>query len=364
MSQTTQNPDPTSDADLLARFCCHRDEQAFSDLVHRHGPMVLGVCLQILRRHHDAQDAFQATFLILAMRPRAIHRESSLASWLYKVAFRTAMRSAKQRQRETTRLIEDDPVSSEDPLQTIYESSLLAALHEEMSKLPASYRAALVLCYLEGKTRREAADELQCTDSSIKAKLARAKQMLRVRLSRRGVLLSAALPLIYQTQAMAHPLLSPALVSWTATNALVSATLGPPHHLPSEVVTLVREGSSYMSLPVTTKMLACAAVFGMAIFGWALFAGQPPQQRPTTANGVHVISPPVRPAMDQTGTGPLKYVVGDPQGNIGSLTVFDNVIHVPNQDGVTLGWASTPPQENEILLTIDGESNFDLRQSS
>ena len=92
--------DLSTDADLLAEFRCHQDERAFAEILRRHGPMVMGLCRSILQNHHDVEDAFQATFLVLAMRSRGIKRESSVASWLYKVAYRTAMRAAKRRQRQ------------------------------------------------------------------------------------------------------------------------------------------------------------------------------------------------------------------------------------------------------------------------
>ena len=123
-AKTTTDHDLNTDADLLSRFCYHHDEDAFAELVHRHGSMVLTICQQTLGHSHDAQDAFQATFLILATKASSIKKEGSLASWLYKVAFRTSMRAAKHRQQNRCDSISDEAATSEDPLQAIHLQSV------------------------------------------------------------------------------------------------------------------------------------------------------------------------------------------------------------------------------------------------
>ncbi len=269
-----------TDADLLSRFVCHQDDLAFTELVRRHGPMVLGVCTQILRQHQDAQDAFQATFLILAMRAHSIKQENSLGSWLYQVAYRTAMRSAKQRQQSLAQLVVDDTYVSDDPLQTIYEQSLQTALHEELTKLPAAYRAPLVLCYMEGKTRNEAASELECTAASIKARLARAKRMMRVRLSRRGIALSVAMTAACKGIESASADVSCDLAAAAVQNAATTIASGSTDHLTPDIVYLITKGNALMSVSTSAKMVACAAAFGFAVFGWTLLAGDGSNREP------------------------------------------------------------------------------------
>ena len=146
-----------ADSELLMQFVQHRDEDAFSELVARHAPMVLGVCTQILRDRFEAEDVFQATFLILAQKAHKIKRSSSLSGWLHQVASRAAWRAFKQKPRHGDEMQDIESPESEQWLQ-IAEQEEQIALHEELNRLPAQYRDVLVLCYLEGKTRVEAAD--------------------------------------------------------------------------------------------------------------------------------------------------------------------------------------------------------------
>jgi RNA polymerase sigma factor (sigma-70 family) len=149
-----------SDAQLLSRFAAARDaasESAFRELVHRHGSMVMGVCRQILRHPHDADDAFQATFLVLVRKADSIRVAESLAPWLYAVAYRTARRARAVASRYRSTPVE----SLEDPMGHAASDSchfdLRPLLHEELNRLPGKYRQPIVLCHLEGKTHEEAA---------------------------------------------------------------------------------------------------------------------------------------------------------------------------------------------------------------
>jgi RNA polymerase sigma factor (sigma-70 family) len=192
-----------SDGQLLARFAAHRDELAeiaFAVLVHRHGPMVLRVCRQILGDWHTAEDAFQATFLILARKAGSIHQPELLGHWLHGVALRTArearMRHDRRRRNESPR---EERIGAEPIDETARPESLLVcreefeALHEEVSRLPERYRIPVVLCELEGLTYREAALRLRCPVGTIGVRLRRARERLRVRLTRRGLAPTAGL---------------------------------------------------------------------------------------------------------------------------------------------------------------------------
>jgi RNA polymerase sigma factor (sigma-70 family) len=182
-----------SDGQLLERFARQRDEAAFATLVRRHGPLVLGVCWRGLRQAEDAEDAFQATFLVLARKAGSIRWQASIANWLYEVASRVTanVRGASARRRRQERQVVEIP-----PVQTRPEPDdreLGRALDEELRRLPERYRAPLLLCYLEGQTRDEAAQQLRCPLGTLKHRLERGREMLRRRLSRRGVTLSATL---------------------------------------------------------------------------------------------------------------------------------------------------------------------------
>ncbi len=192
-----------SDGQLLSRFNAHGDELAeiaFTALVRRHGPMVLRVCRQVLGDWHTAEDAFQATFLILARRAGSIRRPELLGHWLYGVALRTArtarMRGERRRRRESS----GGDVMSVEPIGDLDRPELpsisreeLEALHEEVSRLPERYRVPVVLCELEGLTYHEAALRLRCPVSTIGVRLKRARERLRVRLTQRGLAPTAGL---------------------------------------------------------------------------------------------------------------------------------------------------------------------------
>src|SRR5437763_2284216 len=153
-----------TDGQLLEDYLSRRDEAALAALVQRHGPMVWGVCRRVLFNHHDAEDAFQATFLVLVRKAASIASRELLANWLYGVAHQTALKArataAKRKGRE--RQVTDMPepaVTQHDPWRDVQ-----PVLDEELSRLPDKYRGVLVLCDLEGKTRKEAAQQLGCPD--------------------------------------------------------------------------------------------------------------------------------------------------------------------------------------------------------
>ena len=180
------------DAQLLEAFLELRDETAFAAIVRRHGPMVLGVCKRFLRSHHDAEDAFQAVFLVFMKRADSIRPKSQLANWLYGVAFKTACKTraylGKRRLREWS--VASVPERGCPESQEWGDFWLL--LDQELNQLPDIYRAPIVLCDLEGKSRREAAHALGLLDGTLSGRLARARSRLAARLSRRGVSLSGA----------------------------------------------------------------------------------------------------------------------------------------------------------------------------
>jgi RNA polymerase sigma factor (sigma-70 family) len=178
------------DGPLLERFVAG-EEAAFAALVRRHGPMVLGVCRRVLGELHAAEDAFQATFLVLLRRAGALNRRGSLASWLYTVAYRVALRAraaAARRQCQERKVAQmADTVSGPDESWL----DLQPVLDEELSRLPEHYRAAVLLCCVQGKTNAEAARQLGWPLGTVKGRLARARDLLRERLGRRGITLSA-----------------------------------------------------------------------------------------------------------------------------------------------------------------------------
>ncbi len=174
-----------SDSQLLKRFARKKDEAAFEALVHRHGPMVLGVCQRILKDWHEAEDAFQATFLVLARKARAIGRPELLGNWLYGVAYRTSLKAKDSAVRRNENERQVAQMTLMQPREHGSWRDLQEMVDEELEGLPAKYRAPLVLCYLQGKTNEEAARVLGWPSGSMSGRLARGRELLRERLSRR-----------------------------------------------------------------------------------------------------------------------------------------------------------------------------------
>ncbi len=232
---------PLRDKELLEQFVAGSEESAeaaFTALVDRHGAMVLGVCRRVLGNRHAAEDAFQATFLVLARKASEIARREQLASWLYGVARRAALdaraRAARRHAREKRLSI----MSSPESIDEIDKNELSSILDEELGRLPERHRAAIVLCELEGLSRREAAGRLGVSEGTLSSRLARAKTRLRERLSRRGLALSAAILASALTQDVRALTVPPSLVNSTI-----------------QIATLVASGSSLAgvtSAPVVT----------------------------------------------------------------------------------------------------------------
>jgi RNA polymerase sigma factor (sigma-70 family) len=262
-----------SDAQLLERFARLREEAAFEVLVWRHGPMVLNVCLRILRREHDAEDAFQATFLALVRKAGAIGKGESVGSWLYKVAYRVALRA---RTLTPMRPLADDPTAPA-PNDEILCREMHSVLNEEIGHLPDKYRAAFVLCHVEGQTTDAAALALGCPRGTISTRLSRARKLLRRRLARRGYDLSA--PAGFEPVV---PVLPSALVQATV-NAVRFGTVEQAivaGAISVRVATLTKGAMGTMS--ITKFTLATAIIVAVSLLGGACLVhraqGDPPAQ--------------------------------------------------------------------------------------
>ena len=181
----------SDDAQLLGRYLGHRDEAAFTAIVRRYGAMVWGVCARRLGETPDAEDAFQATFLVLVRKAPNLRGPDSLGPWLYGVANRTALkakgRNARQVAREQTRTHDAGCKLREEPNQESLWDELRPVLDEELNRLPEKYRRPLLLCYLQGLSNEEAAQALGCPKGTVFSRLSRARDLLRQRLARRGV---------------------------------------------------------------------------------------------------------------------------------------------------------------------------------
>jgi len=180
-----------SDGQLLQRFLQHQDEAAFTTLMQRHGPMVMGTCLRLLHDDHLAEDVFQATFLVLVRRAASIQKQDSLASWLCRVAHHLSLTARTQAARRQTHESRAIPMTDCESIPDVDRQETRRLLDEEVQGLPAKLHAPVVLCYLEGKTYEEAAQQLAWPLGTVKKRLAQGRDRLRQRLTRRGVVATA-----------------------------------------------------------------------------------------------------------------------------------------------------------------------------
>src|SRR5262249_22586788 len=277
-----------TDGELLGCFLSRRDESAFEALLRRHGPMVLGVCRRVLRNEADAEDAFQATFLVLVRKAATIRPRGMVGNWLYGVAHTTALKARAMNTRRLTREREAAlPPKPEATAET--QRQLHALLDQELKVLPDKYRAAIVLCDLEGKTRQDAARHLGVPDGTLAARLARGRVMLAKRLTRRGLAVSGASLEVVMAQFAASASVPPSVVSSTINAATVFAAGQAASGAISPAVAILTEGvlkSMLLSkLKIATAVLVAAVllVAGISLPGLLLAAGptQPPKTEKT-----------------------------------------------------------------------------------
>lgn len=264
-----QEGETAPDALLLDRFIKQWDHEAFRDLVGRHGPMVLGVCRRILRDHADAEDVFQATFLLLVRKAGSVRKRESVGPWLYGVAQRVALEARGAALRRPVPVPLDAEVPGVDELDGLEHDELLAALHEELGRLPEKYREPLVLCYIEGLPHEAVARQLGWPLGTVRTRIARGRDLLAARLTRRGLAPAAvllALGLIPKTEAAVPPRLVEATLRAAARVAAGEPV--PRGEVPARVIALERKVRKSMNL-IRLKWLTALAL-GAVVTGAGL----------------------------------------------------------------------------------------------
>ena len=288
-----------ADREALRAFVACRDESAFALIVERHGPMVLSVCRRVLHHAQDAEDAFQATFLVLARKASGIGKSESLPSWLHGVAFRVSLRAkrdaGRRRAREQRAPI---PVGS-DPAEALAWRDVQILLDAEIGRLPERYRSAFVLCCLEGRNRAEAAAELGVEENTLSSRLARARERLRCRLARRGIDLGAALAAVALTTGATNSAVPAALLDTTTRAAALFAARQPLTGISTFTLQLTNGTMQTMAITKIKWATAALAIGGtLAIGTWG--AGQGPGRNPAGpagGPGTAAEPPPDKPAV-------------------------------------------------------------------
>jgi RNA polymerase sigma factor (sigma-70 family) len=319
----SQTLEDLNDGTLLERFAIGGEEAAFATLVRRHGPMVLGVCRRVLQSGADAEDAFQATFLVLFRRAAALERSGSVANWLYTVAYRVALRARVQASRRRRHQREVGDVLDSSPSPDAVLDDLQPVLDEELNRLPEKYRAPVVLCYMEGKTTGAAARLLGCPAGTVRGRLSRARGLLRARLAQRGVTLSAGLLstlLIENSSAAVPAALAEAAVR---TTVLVAAGMACP---PAEALAQgVLQGflRTKLKLGVALVLVVAAVMAGAGVLrSWA---GTRTTEGAIPA-GVFVEGPEEKTVKDRPGSTPKDEKPDVAENEKKRLTVAGSVV--------------------------------------
>jgi RNA polymerase sigma factor (sigma-70 family) len=304
--------DQRSDGQLLECFLLEREPAAFTALMRRHGGMVLGVCRRIVRHAHDAEDVFQATFLVLARKAASISKRESVGSWLHGVALKLAkkFKTRQDRCRQRDRLVAAP--SAADPSLEAAWRELQTLLDAEVQRLPARYREPLLLCYLEGKTHEEVARQLGCPVGTVHSWLARGRDLLRDRLQRRGLPISGAVLAAVFAVNSSTAAVPTCLFERTLQAALLFATgttsLGAA---PAAVVALAQSGMKSMNFVRLAIMLSLTVALGLVTAGAVVL---PARSGHSSTNAAADVPPATPPAAFLAANEPpvLTDVYGDP----------------------------------------------------
>jgi RNA polymerase sigma factor (sigma-70 family) len=294
-----------TDGQLLDRFVAQREGAVFEALVHRHGPMVWGVCRRVLRDHHDAEDAFQATFLVLAGKASTVRPREKLGNWLYGVAYQTAIRARATRARRRMREGQVTAMPEPEAVSQVQRDDLIEWLDLEISRLPETYRIPIVLCELEGKTHREAAEQLGWQIGTVSGRLSRARSILAMRLTRRGASLSAGSLAVLLAQESATASVPINLIGSTAQAASLFAPGGAVTAgvVSAGVAALTREVMQSMlryKMKVVTAMVLVIALAGGAIGGLGFRGVQATaSQEPKPTDSAEKSGPAASPALKE-----------------------------------------------------------------
>lgn len=375
-----------TDAELLEAFVARRNETSFEAILDRHGPMVLGLCRRILRNEADAEDAYQATFLVLVRKAASIRPRGMLGNWLYGVANTTALKALAMKSKRSAK---ERAAAARPKIRAPETSQLLHLLDRELNTLPDIYRAAIVLCDLEGKSIKEAAQQLGCPQGTMASRVGRGRTMLARRLAHHGVAFSGAVLASTLARQATAAAVSPVLLKSTVDAAMLFATgHGMAIGALSSTVVALSEGVlktmligklKFATATVMTVMLGTSATIGVAPNLGTTFAFAPTahNERPASPPADGRMRPRNGPAPVDQAHAPLstpRPFIMKPQSSLGLQTKLvpkrtpnnEEVVDRASKSKVAAWVNGQPIFKDEILLQIQlGKTEFDgaLRQT-
>jgi RNA polymerase sigma factor (sigma-70 family) len=294
---------------LLARYADARDEAAFEALVARHGPMVLATCHAVLRNEHDVDDAFQATFLVLARKARKVRAGDALGGWLHRVAYRAAVQASAESRRRRRREAKATAMATFNATHTEPDPDIAAVVHEELDRLPDRQRLPVVLCDLEGLTYEHAARQLRWTEPTLRHRLVKARQRLRHRLIRRGVTAGAVGVAVVAPATGARAAVPAALAHSAIAAAMGGSSTAPIAALANTIIRSMLMTKLKIASACVLASVALASAGVVAVGAWQTDEPKAAMRASGVANGATAVAPiaprdadaePQAPA----GTGP------------------------------------------------------------
>jgi RNA polymerase sigma factor (sigma-70 family) len=340
-----------SDRQLLDRFTADGDEEAFAVLVRRHGRTVLAACRQVLADPADIDDAFQATFLTLLKKAKRVNWADSLGNWLYAVAHRVAVHArADTRRRQDRESAAGKRKPADAPPPDLSWREAVAVLHEELDRLPDRYRLPLLLCYLEGQSRDEAAKNLGWKPGAVKGCLERGRQLLAGRLARRGITLSAGLLAVVRGSSAA---------TGSPTPDLVRLTLRAASGAPGPAVAALVNGASRMVLTAKKTVASLVVLLGLIGAGLGLRspetgAAQGAAPQATTTQAAR------KPAEEPAIRGRALGTDGQPLAGAKLLVVADRKVTEAGATGPDGRFEVARPKKLECLVVVPDEGGMDF----
>jgi len=333
-----------SDGDLVQRFAHTSDAAAFEAIVRRHGPMVLGVCQRVLRHGADADDAFQATFAVLVRKAGSLSRPERLAGWLFQVANRTARRARGDRIRRQAREAPLPDLPVEAPTAEIVWRELQPIFDEEVARLPEKLRLPVILCFLEGQSKRAAAQSLGWAEGTFSCRLQQARELLRNRLARRGIALSAGAIDLALLEGAAAAAVPTSLISNTIQTASLAATTSAL----SAPVAALTQGVIH-SMFLTKLKIVAGLILAVGVLG----GGTSWIMRGAAASGEVALAGEPGPASSPKKETPAQPATPEAPGNVKSA------VWLPKEDFVVHQLKHIPAQDAQEVLKIALRRQFE-----